>query len=97
MVNRFHDNPISAFADLYRLLSKMATAAEIQYNTKAIQEIVACAEKHGGAAKPSGAGGGDCVVALFPNVQSQQSFQQDCPFPTILAEPCEAFQIHKES
>ena len=97
IVNHFHDDPIHAFLALYRLLSDMAREAKLQYQTESIQQIVALVKQHGGAAKPSGAGGGDCVVALFPDEQSLLSFQQKSLFPSILAQPCTSIQRHKES
>jgi phosphomevalonate kinase len=36
------------------------------------------AAAHGGAAKPSGAGGGDCAVAFFPDSVSQNLFESRC-------------------
>ena len=97
IVDHFREDPIHAFSALYCLLSDMARAAKIRYQTDTIQQIVALAKKNGGAAKPSGAGGGDCVVALFPDEASLLSFQQENPFPSIPAQPCTIIQKQKES
>lgn len=90
----FTEAPIDASRKLYRLLSSMSEQAKIEYRTSHIEQIVACAEHYGGGAKPSGAGGGDCVVAFFPDAEAQKSFQDECPFPVIGAQPCSGIQIH---
>ena len=44
----------------------------------ALDHIVQLAERFGGAAKPSGAGGGDCAVALLPDAEARRSFSDAC-------------------
>jgi phosphomevalonate kinase len=39
---------------------------------------VALAAELGGAAKPSGAGGGDCAIALFEHPDVAADFRQRC-------------------
>ncbi|MEZ4322431.1 MAG: hypothetical protein R3F61_33500 [Myxococcota bacterium] len=67
LVSAFPSDPVGGMRDAWRLLCAMADAAGLAYRTPAIDRIVALAEDQGGAAKPSGAGGGDVVVALVPD------------------------------
>jgi len=97
IVDQFHSDPILSFRTLYQLLCAMAQQANITYQTESIAHITTLAEQFGGAAKPSGAGGGDCVVALFPDTDSQIHFQNACPFPSIQAIPCPNIQILRSS
>lgn len=66
LVDGFHADPIASLRDAGELLHAMAKQAGIAYATDALTEIARLARDHGGAAKPSGAGGGDCAVALLP-------------------------------
>lgn len=66
LVEGFPSDPPGALREAGRLLHRMAEAAGIAYATPELTAIVALAEAHGGAAKPSGAGGGDCAVVLLP-------------------------------
>ena len=69
----FLTDPIKATNHLYKNLKELSLAAGFNYATPEIEEIVNLAIKHNGSAKPSGAGGGDCIVAFFTNeVESQQ-------------------------
>ena len=63
----------------------MSREAGVSYLTPNIEAIVAMAVECNGAAKPSGAGGGDCVVAFFDSPENQQRF-------TILIEAHPLFQ-----
>ena len=54
--------------------------------TAALETICDLAEAHGGGAKPSGAGGGDCAVALFPSTDAAAAFEAACidaGFPVV--------------
>ncbi|MEZ4240893.1 MAG: hypothetical protein R3F59_32995 [Myxococcota bacterium] len=64
-VARFASEPVAAVRDAWAALVAMAEAADLAYRTPGIDALVALAAEHGGAAKPSGAGGGDVVIALF--------------------------------
>ena len=97
MVNRFDLDPIDNLRQLYRILCEMASAAQLNYTTPAIESIVALVEQYGGGAKPSGAGGGDCVIALFPTEAAQNKFQQHCPFPHFIAQTCMGIQNRTQS
>jgi len=65
IVDGFAAEPVGAMRRGAAALRAMADRAGIAYWTDDIEALVALAHDHGGAAKPSGAGGGDIVVALF--------------------------------
>ncbi|GAB3049720.1 phosphomevalonate kinase [Sediminivirga luteola] len=48
------------------LLSELSTAASLNIETPELAALCRAAEAVGGAGKPSGAGGGDCGIALLP-------------------------------
>jgi len=87
----FASDPMGAFADNLVALRAMARAAGLDYLTPPLARIVQLARDHGGAAKPSGAGGGDCAVALFPDRETQGAFEVAChreglvPIPVRIA------------
>ena len=92
IVEHFAEDPITACRSLYRLLCSMAQHAGVAYQTDNIHSIVQEVERYGGGAKPSGAGGGDCVIALFPDHESLQAFQKHTSFPCFLAQPSAGIQ-----
>jgi phosphomevalonate kinase len=55
-----------------------ANQADIPYLTPNLKRISEIAEACGGAAKPSGAGGGDCSVAFFPGLAATEQFKAAC-------------------
>jgi len=75
LVSAFADDPIAATRAARRLLEDMASQAGISYTTPALTAIADLAEAHGGAAKPSGAGGGDCAVAVFADALSAVEYR----------------------
>lgn len=66
--------PLTALRAAGDLLVAMAAAAGLDYLTPAHAEIRRLAADFGGAAKPSGAGGGDIAVALLPDAASTEAF-----------------------
>jgi phosphomevalonate kinase len=78
LVDAFHTDPVRMLAEAGTLLNKMAAAAGLAYRTPGLDRIAALARAHGGAAKPSGAGGGDCAVALFDEPDAGAAFAQAC-------------------
>lgn len=74
LVDAFYADPIAAFAEAGDRLCAMAEAAGLDYLTPAHATIRAVAHELGGSAKPSGAGGGDCAVALLPDPQAEADF-----------------------
>jgi phosphomevalonate kinase len=78
LVDRFAAAPIAALAEAGARLASMAQAAGIAYLTPGLERVAALAREHGGAAKPSGAGGGDCAVALLPDAAAKAAFEAAC-------------------
>lgn len=76
LVDRFVDDPIAVTRAAWRALCAMAAGAGLAYRTPALDQITALAESFGGAAKPSGAGGGDCAVALLPDPEAEDAFRR---------------------
>ena len=77
-VAHVHVDPVAAFADNWAALKDMAISANVPYTTPALTAISALASRFGGAAKPSGAGGGDCAVAVFDDPDRQHAFEAAC-------------------
>jgi phosphomevalonate kinase len=61
------------------LLEKLGASAEVPIVTPLFAEAAAVARSLGGAAKPSGAGGGDVGVALFAQGAAAAAFTRRCP------------------
>ena len=78
IVDGFESDPIAAMGEATALLDAMTSRAGIAWWTPALRAISALASEHRGAAKPSGAGGGDVAVALFRDRSSSRAFQQAC-------------------
>jgi phosphomevalonate kinase len=78
LVRGFYGDPVAAMAEGSRLLSRMADRANIPYLTQTLSEVQELAEAHHGAAKPSGAGGGDCAVAVFNTEEQRHDFEKAC-------------------
>ncbi|MBW1877272.1 MAG: hypothetical protein JRJ84_02825 [Deltaproteobacteria bacterium] len=76
--HRFVSDPIGALGASRRLLEEMANAVGLSYRTPELDHIATLAQEHGGEAKPSGAGGGDCAVALFPDLDAAGRFREVC-------------------
>jgi phosphomevalonate kinase len=67
-------------ADAYgKLLEKLGSSAGVPIVTPPFAEAAALARSLGGAAKPSGAGGGDVGVALFTTIHAVAEFGRRCP------------------
>ncbi len=74
LVEAFPAEPVRVLEEAGALLRSMSEAAGIDYWTAEIAALARLARAHGGAAKPSGAGGGDVVVALFPEPERTAAF-----------------------
>jgi phosphomevalonate kinase len=83
----FAQEPLEALKKGRILLESMAAEAGIDYRTAELDHIVRLAEAHGGAAKPSGAGGGDCAVALFNNLADKHAFSNACQHDGLIVIP----------
>ena len=75
LTHAFAADPIAATRASRRLLEAMAADAGLDYRTPALDHLADLAERHGGAGKPSGAGGGDCLVALLPDPDARAAFE----------------------
>jgi mevalonate kinase/RimJ/RimL family protein N-acetyltransferase len=78
LVDGFGYAPVGVTREAWRLLRGMARQAGIAYETPAHCDIADAAERFGGGAKPSGAGGGDIAVAVFPDPDRRAAFIRDC-------------------
>lgn len=78
LVDAFAADPLGVLAEAYARLRAMAREAGLDYDTDAHARIARLAAAHGGAAKPSGAGGGDVAVALFLDPDARGAFARAC-------------------
>ncbi len=74
IVNAFSSDPLRMLRENADLLMHMSVETGLPYMTPALAGIRKLARDFGGSAKPSGAGGGDCAIALFPDEEAEQSF-----------------------
>jgi phosphomevalonate kinase len=74
IVDAFSDDPLAMLAENAQLLMHMSVETGLPYMTPALASIRTLAKKFGGVAKPSGAGGGDCAIALFPDPDAEDAF-----------------------
>lgn len=74
LVDAFGADPVAVTREAYALLRAMALDAGIAYDTLAHARIAALAARYRGAAKPSGAGGGDVAVAFIPDPEARARF-----------------------
>ena len=74
----FEAAPCQAIREAYANLCEMAGAVGLDYDLPVFQRIAALAVAHGGAAKPSGAGGGDVAVGVFPDAEAAAAFGRAC-------------------
>jgi phosphomevalonate kinase len=59
-------------------MGELGEAAGIEIVTDTLARVAGLAERAGGAAKPSGAGGGDVALAVFADPQAAERFEQLC-------------------
>lgn len=71
-------NVLHATRDFVHVLQLLDSASGLGLITPEIAKICNLADRHGGAGKPSGAGGGDVCIAFFQTVQSQAAFEAAC-------------------
>ena len=89
LVDQFDESPIAALEEYGRLVENMAQQAGFSYLTAAHERIRSLARMHGGAAKPSGAGGGDIAIALIPEEDARLAFLAACRSEDLLELPVE--------
>ena len=75
IVEHFTDDPVRMLGENADLLMHMAVETGLPYMTPRLAAIRTLARSFGGTAKPSGAGGGDCSVALFPDPDAEDAFR----------------------
>ncbi len=75
IVDGFCEDPIHMLQENAQLLKHMAQKIGLPYMTPTLAAIAKLAREHGGAAKASGAGGGDCAIALFNDPEAESAFQ----------------------
>ena len=85
----FASDPLKTLDASRTLLESMAVEAGIAYRTAELDHIARLAETYGGVAKPSGAGGGDCAVALFTNQADKHAFSDACQRHGLIVIPTE--------
>ncbi len=74
----FPQHPVEVLEAARVLLVDLARQAGLVYETPALARIAELARDHGGAAKPSGAGGGDVAVAVIPDSEARLAFEARC-------------------
>lgn len=78
IVDAFSEDPVAALLAAYARLRAMSALAGLDYDTPALARIAALALAHGGAAKPSGAGGGDVAIAIIHDPEARAAFAAAC-------------------
>lgn len=58
-------------------LAHVGRAAKTDIETPLLRTLCNLADRHGGAGKPSGAGGGDCGIAFLPSQQQADDMQDE--------------------
>lgn len=74
LTDAFAHDPVAAVRGSRRLLVAMSESAGLDYRTPELDRLADLAEACGGAGKPSGAGGGDCLIAVFPDDDARDAF-----------------------
>ncbi|MEC7240984.1 MAG: hypothetical protein VXW32_07065 [Myxococcota bacterium] len=87
LLDGFDSDPVQALDAYGALVETMAQSAGFEYLTPAHRRIRQLARGFGGAAKPSGAGGGDIAVALIPHEENRASFLAACQKDALLEVP----------
>ena len=87
LLHAFESEPVAALDAYGELLESMAQKAGFDYLTPAHRRIRELAQVFGGAAKPSGAGGGDIAVALIPQEDQRAAFLAACQRDALLEVP----------
>ena len=72
------DGIVNGARDYAAAMDALGTAAEVAIVTKPHRCLINMAEDLGGAAKPSGAGGGDIAVAFFTDPDAMDAFKVLC-------------------
>lgn len=88
LVELYPREPVAVLQAACELLDATLRRAGVDYLSDGLRTIATTARRHRGAAKPSGAGGGDCALASFSSPRDADAFTRECAalgYPTI---PC---------
>lgn len=69
---------IGSTADYGKAMGDLGNAIGVPIVEETLDHIAQLASRAGGAAKPSGAGGGDVALAMFPDDRSARQFDEAC-------------------
>ncbi len=78
LADTWEADPVGTLTAARQLLQTALAQAGVDYRTPGLDRIAALAAEHGGAAKPSGAGGGDVAVAVIPDPDARAAFAAAC-------------------
>lgn len=78
---------IEAIREARGILTRLSAATGTEIETEALARLSDVAERHGGAGKSSGAGGGDCGIAFAPSAEAAGKILQEWHEATITALP----------
>ncbi|WP_373804590.1 phosphomevalonate kinase, partial [Jeotgalibaca porci] len=96
LIIAFDQNKTQAIKDGIRknraLLLKLAKHTGISIETPLLEKLVEAAETFGGAAKSSGAGGGDCGIALVDNADTILPLFKQWEADGVVPLPLEVYQ-----
>jgi phosphomevalonate kinase len=93
---QFATDPVRSLSKYGTLLSDATVSAGVDYMTDNHKTIAGLATKFGGAAKPSGAGGGDIAIAIIPDPEQRKLFVEACHlahFPLIPVSICNGVSV----
>ena len=76
LIQAFKTNNIKGVQKMIRqnrlVIQSMDVEATVNIETDKLKQLCEIGEKHGGASKTSGAGGGDCGITIINNVIDKQ-------------------------
>src|SRR5699024_8891834 len=101
MMNGFQQKNLSTIQSALRenreLLNQLSRYTGVLIETPALSDLCSIAERIGGAAKSSGAGGGDCGIALFDTAVDLTPLYQEWEKEQIEALPLTVFTKQKNN
>ncbi|MGV0167410.1 phosphomevalonate kinase [Furfurilactobacillus sp. WILCCON 0119] len=97
MIQGFRDSDIDVIQTELRvnrqLLQQLSSFSHVPIETVALNTLCAIAEDHGGAAKTSGAGGGDCGIVLIDRHAAVDTLLHDWEAEDITALPLSVHNV----
>jgi phosphomevalonate kinase len=88
LVDLYPSEPVAVLQAASELLDATLRRAGVDYLSDGLRAIAATARRHRGAAKPSGAGGGDCALASFSSPRDADEFARECAALGYQTIPC---------